>query len=88
MTSGVDYTKTATTPAYNLLAEARLALTWTLAVIPVDRMVYRALVAITKEGHFTPAVGLVMDCEGVPLDQLEELAQNHSAWHATVSALA
>ncbi len=54
--------------------------------MPESRVVRRALIALTGSGTH-PKGSLLMDCQTIPFENIEALAQRRSAWNIMVKRL-
>ena len=55
--------------------------------MPERRLVRRGLIALTESGTHYPEGSLRMDCETIPFENVEVLAQRRAAWNIMVNRL-
>ena len=79
--TGQDYRPTATAPVFDLLRatrQRRLRYLEHILRMPESRVVRRALIALTGSGTH-PKGSLLMDCQTIPFENIEALAQRRAA---------
>ena len=85
VTTGEHYRETATAPAYDLVLAVRrrrLRYLGHVLLMPSDRMVRCALMALVTYTSHYPSGSLLSDCQGIALPQLEAMASSRSMWRA------
>ena len=88
--TGQDYRHTATAPVFDLLRairQRRLRYLGHILRMPESRVVRRALMALTVTGTHYPEGSLLMDCQTIPFENIEALAQRRAAWNSMVNQL-
>ena len=55
--------------------------------MPERRLVLRGLIALTESGTHYPEGSLRMDCQTIPFENVELLAQRRAAWNIIVNRL-
>ena len=55
--------------------------------MPERRLVRRGLIALTESGTHYPEGSLRMDCQKIPFENVEVLAQRRAAWNIMVNRL-
>ena len=55
--------------------------------MPESRVIHRALMAITDSGTYYPEGSLLVDCQTIPFENIEVLAQRRAAWNIMVNGL-
>ena len=55
--------------------------------MPERRVVRRALMALTESGTHYPEGRLLMECQTIPFENVEVLAQRRAAWNIMVNRL-
>ena len=90
--TGEHYRETATAPAYDLVlvlavGRHRLRYIGHVLLMPDDRMVRYALMALVSDYIQYPTGSLFSDCHGVALTQLVAMASNRLMWRVKVTPL-
>ena len=85
-----DYRHMATAPVFDLLRairQRRLRYLGHILRMPESRVVRRALMALTGSGTHYQEGSLLMDCQTIPFENIEALAQRRDAWNIMVNRL-